>query len=117
MLLRWLLTAVSLLIVAHLFPGLLKVKGVVAALVASLAIGLINAVVKPIVIFLTLPLTLLTFGLFLLVINALMLLMASWLVPGFEVQGFWGALIGSLLISLVSWLLSVFIGGMTGRRS
>lgn len=110
MVLRLLVNAVALLVVAHLFPALIEVKGVLGALAAALVMGLVNALVKPFVILFTLPLTVVTFGLFLLVVNALMLLLVSWIVPGFEVKGFWEAVGASILLSLVSWGLSLLVG-------
>src|SRR2546425_10564279 len=79
------------------------------ALLAGLVLALINAVVRPVLKILTLPVTLLTLGLFLFVLNAFCLWLTSLLVKGFEVQGFWAAMFGSLLVSIVSWTLSVFV--------
>ena len=76
------------------------------ALLAALLLGIVNTILRPILVILTFPLTLLTFGLFLLIINGFMLWLVSALVKGFYVEGFWGAVIGSILISLVSWVLS-----------
>jgi len=101
---HWLLSALSLVIVAHLIPGF-EVNGIAAALIASIVIGLVNATVGFVLKILTLPLTLLTFGLFLFVINALMLELAAILVPGFAVRGFFSAFFGAILLSLVSTLL------------
>ena len=105
-LLRLLIQTLAILIIGYLAPGLLRVTGPVNALAASFVLGLVNTVLRPLFILLTLPLTLVTFGLFLLIINALMLLLASALVPGFYVNGFFGALLGSLLISLTTWILT-----------
>jgi putative membrane protein len=96
----------AILIIAHILPGLIWVKGWVPALFAALLLGIVNAILRPILVLLTLPLTLLTLGLFLLVINGFMLWLVAALVKGFYVNGFWGALFGSVLISLVSWVLS-----------
>ncbi|PSH04801.1 MAG: hypothetical protein CXZ00_05380 [Acidobacteria bacterium] len=108
LLIRWLISAILLLVVSHLVPGF-KVDGLRSALIAALAIGLVNATLGFILKILTFPLTLVTFGLFLLVINALMLLFVSHLVPGFIVRGFvpafWGALLLSLLNMLTRWLM------------
>ena len=106
---HWLLSALSLVIVAHLIPGF-EVNGIAAALIASIVIGLVNATVGFILKILTFPLTLLTFGLFLLVINALMLELAALLVPGFVVHSFWSAFFGAILLSLVSTLLRFLLG-------
>jgi putative membrane protein len=105
-LLRLLIHMVAILIIAYLLPSVIRVDGLLAALVAAFLLGIVNAVIRPILIILTLPLTLLTFGLFLLVINGLMLWLVAALVRGFHVNGFWGALFGSILISIVSWILS-----------
>jgi putative membrane protein len=104
LLLHWLISAAALIIVAYLFPGI-KVAGLGAALLAALAIGLVNATIGLVLKILTFPLALLTFGLFLLVINALMLQLASFLVPGFYVAGFWSAFFGAIVISIVSMIL------------
>ena len=101
---NWLLSGLSLIIVAHLVPGF-EVEGLFAALIAPIVIGLVNATVGFILKIVTFPITLLTFGLFLLVINALMLELAAFLVPGFAVHGFFSALFGAILLSLVSTVL------------
>jgi putative membrane protein len=108
MLLHWLLSAVTLLLVAHFVPGF-HVAGLVAALIAVLIIGLINATLGLILKLLTLPLTIFSFGIFLLVINAAMLLVASHIVPGFHVDGFFPAFVGAVLIFVLNmvwrWML------------
>ena len=104
---RVVINMVAILIIAYLFPGILRVDGFAAALVASFILGIINAVIRPILIFLTLPLTVLTFGFFLLVINGLLLGLVAFFVPGFYVSGLGGGIVGSILISIVSWILSV----------
>jgi len=106
---RLLINVVAILIISYLFPGLISVDGFLSALVAAFLLGIVNVILRPILIFFTLPLTVLTLGLFLLIINGLMLWLVSALVRGFSVNGFWGALIGSLLISIVSWILSRFL--------
>ena len=108
-LLRLIINMVAILIIAHLLPSLIRVEGWMAALAAAFLLGVVNALLRPLLILLTFPLTILTFGLFLLVINGIMLWLVAVLVPGFEVNGFFGALAGSLLISLVSWILSSII--------
>jgi len=108
-LLRLIINMVAILIIAHLLPSLIRVEGWMAALAAAFFLGVVNALLRPLLILLTFPLTILTFGLFLLVINGIMLWLVAVLVPGFEVNGFLGALAGSLLISLVSWILSSLI--------
>ena len=106
---RLLIHMVAILIISYLLPGLIRVEGIWAALFAAFLLGIVNAVVRPILVFFTLPITVLTFGLFLLVINGLMLWLVSAIVGGFHVNGFWGAVLGSVLISLVSWILSRFL--------
>jgi putative membrane protein len=107
-LIHWAITAVSLWVASHLFRGL-KFDGTGALVVSALLLGLANAVVKPLLIVLTLPLTLVTFGLFLLVINALMILLVAALVKGFRVSGFWTALFASIFISLLSIVIGSFV--------
>ena len=103
---RLLIQMVAILIISYLLPGVIRVNGVWAALVAAFILGIVNAILRPILIFFTLPITVLTLGLFLLVINGLMLWLVSAIVRGFQVSGFWGAVLGSILISIVSWILS-----------
>lgn len=107
-LIHWAITAVSLWVASHLFRGL-KFDSTGALVVSALLLGLANAVVKPLLILLTLPLTLVTFGLFLLVINALMILLVAALVKGFRVSGFWTALFASIFISLLSVVIGSFV--------
>jgi putative membrane protein len=111
-LLHWAITATSLWVASHLFKGL-HFGSTSALLVSALLLGLANAVVKPLLIFLTLPLTLLSFGLFLLVINALVLLLVAKLVDGFRLNGFWTAFWASIFIALLSWVLGSFVLGGT----
>jgi putative membrane protein len=105
---RVLVNAAAILLAANVVPGL-YVHSVTTALIAGLVLGLINAVVRPVLVFLTLPLTLLTLGLSLLVLNAFCLWLTSVVVPGFTLQGFWAAFLGSLIVSLVSWVLTAFV--------
>ncbi len=107
-LVRVLLNGAAILFVGQIVPGI-EISGVVAALGAGLVLGLINAIVRPILIILTLPLTLVTLGLFLFGLNAFCLFLTSYLVKGFVIQGFFPALFGSILVSLVSWLLTAFL--------
>lgn len=102
--LTWLLTAIAILITAYVVPGF-EVSGFGAAAIAAIVLGLVNAVVRPLLILLTLPLTILTLGLFLLVINALTIALVGALSPGFTVTGFLPALIGSIILTIVSSLL------------
>src|SRR5690242_21411014 len=108
LLLVWLINAISLIAVAYLLPGI-GVESFITALIAALVLGLVNAVIRPILVILTLPVTLLTLGLFLFVINALLFWFVAEVVQGFTVTGFIGALIGSILYSLITlvagWLL------------
>jgi len=105
---RWIVNAAALLLVAYLYPGV-QVESFFAAAMAALVLGLINAVVRPILVILTFPVTLLTLGLFLFVINALLFWLVAEIVQGFHVSGFLAALIGSILYSLItlvtSWIL------------
>ena len=111
-LLHWAITATSLWVASHLFKGM-HFGSTSALVVSALLLGLANAVVRPLLVFLTLPLTLLSFGLFLLVINALMLLLVSRLVNGFQLRGFGTAFWASMLIALLSWVLGSFVLGGT----
>lgn len=113
LLLHWILSAVAVWIVAHIVPGI-GVSGPVAALIAALVIGLVNATLGLLLKILTFPLTILTLGLFWFVINALMLKLAAALVTGFYVRGFIPALIGAVMLSLVSSVLQWLV--MPSRR-
>jgi putative membrane protein len=108
LLLVWLINAVALLAVAYLVPGI-AVSGFVTALVAALVLGLVNAVIRPILILLTLPATLLTLGLFIFVLNGLLFWFVGSFIDGFTVSGFWPAVFGAIAYSIVSWLLSALI--------
>lgn len=103
---RWLLLAAALLLVAHLYGGV-TVTDFRAALVAALVLGLLNTLVRPLLVVLTLPVTVLSLGLFLFVINAAMFWLAAWLLDGLNVTGFGAALIGSLIYSLCSMVIDV----------
>ena len=109
LLIRLIINMVAILLISYLFPKVIRVDGFWVALVTVFVLGIINAIIRPIIVFLTLPLTILTLGLFLLVINGLLLGLVAALVPGFHVNGFWGAVLGSILISIVSWVLSWFL--------
>jgi len=111
LLLHWLISSASLLIVAYIFPGI-EVRGLGTALIAPIVIGLVNATIGFIVKLLTLPLTILTLGIFWLVINALMLQLASFLVPDFFVADFWSAFFGAIVLSLVSMILRALVPGV-----
>lgn len=105
---RWLILTVAIMVSAYLFPGI-EVSGFGTALFAALVLGILNAFFRPVLIVLTLPINILTLGLFTFVINAFLLLMTSGVIGGLHVAGFSYALLGSLIISLVSWGLSSFI--------
>ena len=108
-LIRLLINMATIMIIAYIFPSLIWVDSWVSALGAAFLLGIVNVFIRPIFVLLTLPLTLVTLGLFLLVINALMLWLVAGLVGGFHVSGFWGAFFGSILISLISWVFSRII--------
>jgi len=105
---RWLILTLSILAAAYLLQGI-EVSSFFSALFAAAVLGVLNAFFRPVLLLLTLPLNLLTLGLFTFVVNALMLLMTSGVIGGFHVQGFWSAVFGSLVISLVSWLLTSLV--------
>jgi putative membrane protein len=107
-LVRALVNALAIFFAAAVVPGV-TISGPLAALGAGLVFGLINAIVRPVLLVLTLPLTLLTLGLFLFVLNGFCFWLTSTLVKGFEVHGFWAAVFGALLVSVVSWLVTAFL--------
>jgi len=115
LLLNWVLSAVAVWIVSRVVPGV-HVSGPVSALIAALAIGFINATIGALLKIVTFPLTLLTLGLFWLVINALMLKFASALVPGFQVHGFFAAFVGAIVLSLVNMLLRALVNPSAEQR-
>lgn len=104
LLLTWVLQALALMIVAYVLPGI-TVTSFVSALIAAVILGLVNAVVYPILAILTLPITIVTLGLFLLVLNVLMFWLAGSVFNGFKVDGFWWAVIGAVLYSIISAIL------------
>jgi putative membrane protein len=108
LLLRWLILTLAILTAAYLFPGI-RVAGFGSAFLAALVLAFLNAFFRPLLFILTLPINVLTLGLFTFVINAMLLLMTSGVIGGLQVAGFGSALLGSLIISLVSWLLSSFV--------
>lgn len=101
---QWILSAVAVIITAYILPGV-DVKGFVSALVVALIIGLLNAFIRPVLLILTLPINILTLGLFTFVINAIIIMLASYFSPGFEVDGFLWALLFSIVLSLVGAVL------------
>jgi putative membrane protein len=108
LLLRIVINAATIAVAAALVPGIV-LTGLGPALIAGVVLGIINAIVRPILVILTLPLTLLTLGLFLFVLNAFCLMITAKLVPGFDIHGFGAALLGSLIVSAVSWILTAFV--------
>ncbi len=107
-LIRLLANALAILAAAYILPGI-EVSGGLSLLVAALVLALINAFVRPVLLFLTLPFTLVTLGLFIFLLNAFCLWLTSQLVKGFEVHGFWTAVFGALLISVVSWAVTALL--------
>ena len=113
LLLLWILNAVALLAVTWLLPTI-EVSGFGTALIAALVLGFINTLVRPVLAILTLPITVLTLGIFYLVLNGLLFWLAGALLPGFHVQGFGSALIGALLYGVIAWALSALIPNAKG---
>lgn len=105
---RWVINAVALLLISQVIRGI-EVDGIVAALAAAAVLGVFNAVLRPVLLILTLPLTIVTLGLFALVLNGFMLYLVGSLVKGFSVHGFWAAVFGAILLSLVSGVANAFI--------
>ena len=105
---RWLILTAAIMFASYILDGI-QVKGFFTALFAAAILGILNAFFRPILIILTLPINILSLGLFTFIINAMLLKMASGVISGFQVYGFWSAVFGSLLISVVSWALSSFI--------
>ena len=105
MIVRWLINALALFVTALVLPGI-TLRGVLPTLVAAAVLGIVNAVIRPLVVVLTLPVNVLTLGLFTFVINALMLMLTSAVVPGFSVRGFGTALVGAVVRSIIRFLLS-----------
>jgi putative membrane protein len=115
LLLKWLLSALALLAVAYVYSGV-QVTNFTSALIAAAVIGLLNMVLRPVLVVLTLPVTVVTLGLFLFVINALLFWAASGLLAGFHVNGFVSALIGSLLYSVIGLIIESALGGLFSKR-
>jgi putative membrane protein len=123
---RLLITALGLWVADRLLPGI-EITGTGSLIVSALLLGLVNAVIRPIILILTLPLTVLTLGLFILIVNGISLGIAAWLVPGFHIAGLWSATWGAIIVGVTSWAASAFVGGsgkiermrrveVTGRR-
>jgi putative membrane protein len=105
---RWIISTLSIMLTAYLISGI-HVSGFFSAFFAAVLLGILNAFFRPILFLLTLPINILSLGLFTFVINALLLMMVSGVISGFQVDGFWWALFGSLIISIVSWLMTSMI--------
>jgi len=123
---RLLITALGLWAAAKIVPGV-QIDGWGNLLIAALLLGVVNAVIRPVILILTLPLTVLTLGLFILVVNGISLAVVAWLMPGFTLSGLGPAILGSIIVGLTSWFASTFVGGsgrieryrrieVTGRR-
>ena len=105
---RWLILTAAIMAASYLIDGI-RVSGFFSAFCAAAVLGILNALFRPILFILTLPINIMTFGLFTFVINALLLKMSSGVIPGFDVHGFWSAIFAALIISGVNWILSSFI--------
>ena len=108
LIIRWLILTIAILSAAYFIPGI-TVSSFAAAFFAAAVLGILNALFRPVLILLTLPINVLTLGLFTFIINALLLKITAGLIPGFDLQGFWPAVLGALFISIVNWLLHVLI--------
>jgi len=106
----WILNAIALVAVAYLMPSI-QISGFGGALVATAVIALINVFIRPLLVVLTLPITVITLGLFILVINGLLFLLAGYLLDGFEVQSLWSGILGAILYSVISWGLTALLPG------
>lgn len=113
---RWLVTTAAILAVSYVMTSI-KVDGLGTALIAGAILGVLNALVRPVLILLTLPLTVFTLGFFILVINALLFQLAGAIVPGMHIASFWSALFGSILVSIVSWIMNSIVAGGVGERT
>jgi putative membrane protein len=109
LLVHWLLASLAFVVTSQVVPGFI-VESFPAALLAALVVGLLNIFIWPLFALLTLPLTILTLGLFLFVLNALILKLGAWITPGFEVHGFWPAVFGSILVSLIGLIVRMVFG-------
>lgn len=105
-LLRLVILAATIFLISYLFPGLINVDSPMTALVVALVLAIINAFIRPVVLILTLPINIISLGLFTFVVNAFMLILASKIVPGFTINSFWTAILASLLISIVNTFIS-----------
>jgi len=107
---RLLITALGLWVADQLLGGI-TITGTGALIISALLLGVVNAIIRPIILILTLPLTVLTLGFFILIVNGISLAIAAWLVPGFHVAGLWSATLGAIIVGLTGWAASAFIGG------
>ena len=105
LIIRWLLNTLALFIVVTIVPGF-HYNSITTLAIAALVLGLLNAIVRPILFVLTLPITVITLGLFLLILNAIMVELTAWLVPGFRIDSFVAAIIGAVVLTIVSWITS-----------
>ena len=123
---RLVITGLGLWVAETIVPGV-QIDGWGNLVVAALLLGIVNAVIRPIILILTLPLTVLTLGLFILVVNGISVALVAWLMPGFTLSGLWAAILASIVVGLTSWVASAFVGGsgrieryrrieVTGRR-
>ena len=106
---RWLISAIAVMLVAYLVPGI-TVTSFVSALLVALVLGFANAFVRPILVFLTLPITILSLGFFVLIINGFLFMVTAMLVPGFTVDGFGPAFIGSIVMAIIGWAVNMMFG-------
>ncbi|OPX36809.1 MAG: hypothetical protein B1H11_06830 [Desulfobacteraceae bacterium 4484_190.1] len=107
-LIKWLVLTMAVMIASYLVEGI-HVSGFFSAFFTAAVLGMLNVFFRPVLLILTLPLNILSFGLFTFVINAIMLMMASGVIPGFQIQGFWSAVAGSFIISAVNWIITFLI--------
>lgn len=112
--LRWLVTTVAVAVAVHLVPGITS-AGWAPLLCMALVLGIINAILRPVLLLLSIPFILVTLGFFILVVNALLFWFAGGLVPGFHVDGFWNAFFGSIIVSITNWAMSSIIRGNDGH--
>jgi putative membrane protein len=115
-LLRTILNGIAIVVAAWFIPGV-HLAGLVPALIAGVLLGFVNALIRPILLLLTLPFTLLTLGLFIFVVNAICFALTAALVPGFEISGFFSAFFGAIIVSVVSWVLNAILADETERRN
>jgi putative membrane protein len=107
---RLLITALGLWVADRLLSGI-SITGTGALIISALLLGVVNAIIRPVILILTLPLTVLTLGFFVLIVNGISLAIAAWLVPGFQIAGLWSATLGAVIVGLTGWAASAFIGG------